>query len=195
MKPPIKVAKPDDPADDAAPAALVELLSMRDEIGSVKLRAYAELRKWSRSLVGIMLLSDDLAEAASLDEAMVKVRHEHNRLSVERDALNASIANLKATEEAQRARVAELDGRIAKLTDRVAELDRERRQLEPTVESHRALALAIEASQRQLSELRAEEARIRPLLVESRRVELALPEKLEQLRSVEARLASIRASI
>jgi chromosome segregation ATPase len=180
---------------DAPPLALLELLAAKDEIGSVKQRAYMELKKFSRSLIGIMLLSDDLGEAASIDEAMVAVRYEHSKLIDERNALTTGIASLQASAKNLSGQKADLEQQVEQLNERVGELDRERRQLEPTVESYRAIEAAIAASQQRLAELQAEEARLKPIVRAHRDVERKLPEAQERLGEVERRLAAIRQSI
>jgi chromosome segregation ATPase len=193
--PPREKANDATEAADAAPLALLELLAAKDEIRSVKQRAYMELKKFSRSLIGIMLLSDDLGEAASIDEAMVAVRYEHSKLIDERNALAAEIASLQAAAKNLSGQKADLAQQVDQLNDRVGELDRERRQLEPTVESYRAIEAAIAASQQRLAELQAEEARLKPIVRAHHDVERKLPEAQERLGDIERKLAAIRQSI
>jgi len=193
--PPREKANDATEAADAAPLALLELLAAKDEIRSVKQRAYMELKKFSRSLIGIMLLSDDLGEAASIDEAMVAVRYEHSKLIDERNALTTEIASLQAAVKNLSGQKADLAQQVDQLYERVGELDRERRQLEPTVESYRAIEAAIAASQQRLAELQAEEARLKPIVRAHRDVERKLPEAQERLAAIEEKLAQIRSSI
>jgi uncharacterized coiled-coil DUF342 family protein len=90
--------------------ALRDLVEGKADIGSVKRRAFGELKKFSRSFIGVALLCDDLGDAADLDEAMVEVRREHDRLSAERDVLLVVVDELRTS-----ARV--LEAEIAGLTD------------------------------------------------------------------------------
>jgi len=175
--------------------ALRDLINGKTEIGSVKRRAYGELKKLSRTLIGLALLADDLGDAASLDEAMVEVRREHDRLSVEKAALTADIAQLKATAESQRTQVGELTSQVEQVTERVEALEREERRLNPTVEKFQAIEASIEASQRLLGEQRAEEARLKPIVRDAQDIERRLPERQQALADIERKLAAIRQSI
>src|SRR5882762_8723785 len=65
------------PTETADAPTLVELLANKGEYASVKAQAFLELKRLSRQLRGVMLLCDDLAGLASIDEAAGKVRLEH----------------------------------------------------------------------------------------------------------------------
>jgi DNA repair exonuclease SbcCD ATPase subunit len=122
--------------------ALEDMLAAKREFSSIKMQAFRELKLFSRKLLGVALLTDDLAGLASLDEAAAKVRLEHAALLAERDQLTASVVDLRATAKTLTESNAALGGEADQLTERVAELDRERRQLEPTVQSYNATATA-----------------------------------------------------
>ena len=83
---------------------LEDLLGAKAEFASIKGQAFRELKLFSRRLLGITLLCDDLAGLASIDEAAAKVRQEHGGLLAERDALVSSISEMRATAESLRAR-------------------------------------------------------------------------------------------
>jgi chromosome segregation ATPase len=182
--------------------ALLELLGAKSEITAIKSRAFNELRRWSRSMIGIMLLSDDLAECAGLDEVIVNLRRESHRLTEERDALNASVAEIKATEEALRVRVAgltgqveRLNGRVQQLDERVEELDQEKAQLEATIAAHRALEIDIAATTQRRDALRAEEARLSDTVRSYQEMEGRLLEKQKALEDVQIKLDRIKQSL
>jgi len=61
------------PTETADAPTLVELLANKGEYASVKAQAFLELKRFSRQLRGVMLLCDDLAGLASIDEAAGKV--------------------------------------------------------------------------------------------------------------------------
>jgi chromosome segregation ATPase len=193
----MKSAKPTAPneAVDAPPPALLELLQHRENIGSVKERAFSDLKRISRTLVGLTLLSDDLGEAASIDEAMVKVRYERDKLVAECDTLTATIANSQAEAKSLADQNAALGSQVAQVTERVAELDREERRLRPTVESYKSIESAIAASQQRLVELQAEEARLKPIVSKFREIERKLPLEQQQLAEIRQQLSRIRENI
>jgi chromosome segregation ATPase len=180
---------------DAPPPALLELLSAKDDIGALKSRAFSELRKFSRSLIGLALLNDDLEKCADLDAMLQGLRSEHGRLVAERDKLTASVSDLRANAERLAGENAALTQQVADLDERVAELDRQRRQLEPTVQSYNATAAAIEASQKRLAELQAEEARLKPIVQQYRDIEQKLPGEKQRLAATQEQLRRIREAI
>ena len=180
---------------DAPPLALLELLAAKDEIRSVKQRAYMELKKFSRSLIGIMLLSDDLGEAASIDEAMVAVRYEHSKLIDERNALATEIASSQAEAKSLADRNAALSSEVAEVSERLEALSREERRLAPVVAKYQSLERAIGAAEEHLAELQSEENRLKPIVREHHNIERKLPQAQERLAAIEEKLAEIRQRI
>jgi len=174
---------------------LVELLANKGEYASVKAQAFLELKRFARQFRGVMLLVDDLEGLASIDEAAAKVRLEHSALLAKRDALTTEIAGLQASAKNLSGQKADLEQQVEQLNERVGELDRKRRQLEPTVESYRAIEAAIAASQQRLAELQAEENRLKPIVRAHHDVERKLPEAQQRLGDIERKLAQIRSSI
>src|SRR5467141_3998624 len=111
------------PTETADAPTLVELLANKGEYASVKQQAFLELKRFSRQLRGVMLLCDDLAGLASIDEAAGKVRLEHAALLAQRDALATEIASSQAEAQSLADRNAALSGQVAELNEQVAELD------------------------------------------------------------------------
>src|SRR5258707_15362360 len=73
------------------------LVGSKAELGSIKRRAFGELVKLSRMLVGITLLADDFNGAADLDEVLASLRKERDTLLAERNAIAADVAKLRTT--------------------------------------------------------------------------------------------------
>jgi len=86
-------------AEKRGASMLVHMLRAKQEIGSLKERAYRDLHVFGRQLLGIMLLADDLNETMTLE---------------------SEVSELKSTETALKASVAELDQRQASLTEQIA---------------------------------------------------------------------------
>jgi len=80
------------------------LVGSKAELGSIKRRAFGELVKLSRMLVGITLLADDFNGAADLDEVLASLRKERDTLLAdvawtrslsERLSLNVDVASTR----------------------------------------------------------------------------------------------------
>src|SRR5712672_270516 len=161
---------PTDAAGADAPT-LVELLANKAEYQSVKQQAFLELKRFSRQLRGIMLLVDDLAGLASVEEATAKVRQENDAALSERNDLTADIARMRATAHDLRTRNAELGKQVEQATARVEQLETAERSLGAAVQQYHAavarqeeIAAAIEEAERNLAGLRAEETRLLPIV-------------------------------
>src|SRR5258706_1187114 len=107
----MKVVKNTDETPGAAGVesmTLNELLAAKAEFASIKGQAFRELKFFSSKLLGIMLLVDDLAGLASIEEATAKVRQENETALSERNDLAADISRKRATAADLRARNTEL---------------------------------------------------------------------------------------
>ena len=120
------------------------LVGSKAELGSVKRRAFGELVKLSRMLVGITLLADDFHGAADLDEVLASLRKERDTLLAERNAITADVAKLRATGADLRTRNAELAEHVDQLTNRVEQLEIAERSLEAALQLHDGVAVGSE---------------------------------------------------
>src|SRR5258707_9857954 len=164
----MKVVKNTDESPGAAGVdspSLTELLANKAEYDSVKAQAFLELKRFSRQLRGVVLLVDDLAGLASIDEATNKVRQENDAAVSERNDLAADIARMRATAADLRTRNAELTEQVEQATTRVEQLETAERSLAAALQQYNTavgrqdeIAAAIEEAERKLAELRAEEA-------------------------------------
>jgi chromosome segregation ATPase len=178
------------------------LVGSKAELGSIKRRAFGELVKLSRMLVGITLLADDFRGAADLDEVLASLRKERDTLLAERNAIAADVAKLRATGADLRTRNAELTEQVEQLTTRVDQLETAERSLAAALQTYNAavghqdeIAAAIEQAERSLNELRAEETRLLPIIRAHQAIERKLPQAQERLAAIEEKLAAIRESI
>jgi chromosome segregation ATPase len=194
-------AVPTETAGVDAPT-LVELLANKAEYTSVKAQAFLELKRFSRQLRGVVLLVDDLAGLASIDEATAKVRQENDAAVSERDDLAAAISRMRVTAADLRTRNAELAEQVEQATTRVEQLETAERSLAAALQQYNAavgrqdeIAAAIEEAERNLAGLRAEEARLGPIVREHQDIERKLPRAQERLVAIEEKLAAIRQSI
>jgi chromosome segregation ATPase len=201
----MKVVKNTDETPGAAGVdspSLTELLANKAEYDSVKQQAFLELKRFSRQLRGVMLLCDDLAGLASIDEAATKVRRDHDALVVERNAIAADVAKLRTTSTDLRTRNAELTEQVEQATTRVEQLETAERSLAAALQQYNTavgrqdeIAAAIEQAERSLAGLRAEETRLAPIVRAHEDVERKLPQAQERLAAIEQKLAQIRSSI
>src|SRR5882757_3547679 len=104
-------AVPTETASVDAPT-LIELLANKAEYASVKAQAFLELKRFSRQLRGVVLLVDDLAGLASIDEATAKVRRENDAAVSERNDLIADISRMRVTAADLRTRNTELGKQV-----------------------------------------------------------------------------------
>jgi chromosome segregation ATPase len=178
------------------------LVGSKAELGSVKRRAFGELVKLSRMLVGITLLADDFHGAADLDEVLASLRKERDTLLAERNAISADVAKLRATGTDLRTRNAELTEHVDQLTTRVEQLESAERSLAAALQTYNSavgrqdeITAAIEEAERNLADLRAEEVRLGPIVRAHHDIERKLPQAQERLGAIEEKLAAIRQSI
>jgi chromosome segregation ATPase len=178
------------------------LVGSKAELGSVKRRAFGELVKLSRMLVGLTLLADDFNGAADLDEVLASLRKERDTLLAERNAISADVAKLRATSTDLRTRNAELTEQVEQATTRVEQLETAERSLAAALQQYNTavgrqdeIAAAIEQAERNLAGLRAEEARLGPIVREHHEIERKLPQAQDRLAAIEEKLAAIRQSI
>ena len=114
------------------------LVGSKAELGSIKRRAFGELVKLSRMLVGITLLADDFHGAADLDEVLASLRKERDTLLAERNDLTADVAKLRTTSTDLRTRNAELTEQVEQLTTRVEQLETAERSLAAALQTYNA---------------------------------------------------------
>jgi chromosome segregation ATPase len=201
----MKVVKNTDETPGAAGVdspSLTELLANKADYTSVKAQAFLELKRFSRQLRGVVLLFDDLAGLASIDEATAKVRQENDAAISERNAITADVAKLRVTAHDLRTRNAELGKQVEEATTRVEQLETAERSLDAALQQYNAavgrqdeITAAIEEAERKLADLRAEEARLGPIVREHHDIERKLPEAQQRLSDIERKLAAIRQSI
>src|SRR5258706_2752875 len=175
------------------------LVGSKAELGSVKRRAFGELGKLSRMLVGITLLADDFHGAADLDEVLASLRKERDTLLAERNDLTADVAKLRTTSTDLRTRNAELTEQVEQATTRVEQLETAERSLAAALQQYNAavgrqdeIAAAIEEAERSLAGLRAEEVRLGPIVREHHDIERKLPQAQERLAAIEEKIADIK---
>jgi chromosome segregation ATPase len=194
-------AVPTETAGVDAPT-LIELLANKAEYASVKAQAFLELKRFSRQLRGVVLLVDDLAGLASIDEATAKVRRENDAAVSERNDLIADISRMRVTAADLRTRNTELGKQVEQATARVEQLETAERSLAAALQTYNSavgrqdeISTAIDEAERNLADLRAEEGRLAPIVRAHHDVERKLPEARERLAAIEEKLAQIRSSI
>src|SRR5712671_2842773 len=124
------------PTETADAPTLVELLANKGEYASVKAQAFLELKRFSRQLRGVVLLFDDLAGLASIEEATAKVRQENDAALSERNDLSADIARMRATAHDLRTRNAELTEQVEQAMTRVEQLETAERSLAAALQQY-----------------------------------------------------------
>jgi chromosome segregation ATPase len=167
-----KAGKPTDAASESVSYALRDLIEMRSSVHhQIKARAFADLRKLSRTFVGLLLLSDDLGEAADIEEVIQRLRNERTQSTAEVEALTRRVAELEAAEATHSARVSELAGQAEQLKGRIAQSERRKANLANDVIRYEAMSAEVDELSKRLDGLRAEEGRLKPLVDEYRCIE------------------------
>src|SRR5258706_6866915 len=198
----MKVVKNTDETPGAAGVesmTLNELLAAKAEFASIKGQAFRELKFLSRKLLGIVLLADDFAGLASIEEATAKVRQENETALNERNDLAADISRMRVTAADLRTRNAELTEQVEQATTRVEQLETAERSLAAALQQYNTavgrqdeITAAIEQAERNLAELRAEEVRLAPIVRAHHDIERKLPQAQERLAAIEEKIADIK---
>jgi chromosome segregation ATPase len=195
----VKTAEETDAAVEESPA-LAQLLVAKGEYRSVKAQAFRELQWFSRRLLGVMLLADDLAGVASLDEVRADIVRQRDEAFAEHADLVAEIARRRDEVDTLKAQIDELTIEAEGVRDRIiadgrqqaAELIRESRAAGERLFAEACASNAAEA------ERHAEEARARQVVIEDMRAQIAqldadIIDRTNTRNAIEGEISALRA--